>query len=54
MVQAVDEVGGVGEVEMQTFAAFAPAASCTVPVITTGCFVGTAVGVGVAVTGGSV
>jgi hypothetical protein len=54
MEQAVLDVGGVGEVEMQTLNALAPEASCTVPVIVTGCFVGTAVGVGVALTGGSV
>ena len=54
MVQAVLDVGGVDEVEMQTFATLAPAASCTVPVMTTDCFVLVAVGDGVAVTGGSV
>jgi hypothetical protein len=54
MLQAVLDVGGVGDVEMQTFTALAPDASCTVPVIVTGCFDGAAVGVGVALTGGSV
>jgi len=54
MLQAVLDVGGVGDVEMQTLNAFAPDASCTVPVIVTGCFVGEAVGVGVALAGGSV
>jgi len=52
MVHAVLDVGGVGDVEMQTLNPLAPEASCTVPVIVTGCFVGAAVGV--AVTGGSV
>ena len=51
MLQAVLDVGGVGEVEMQTLNTLAPDASCTVPVIVTGCFVGAGVAV---VTGGSV
>jgi len=54
MLQAVLDVGGVGDVEMQTLTALAPDASCTVPVIVTGCFDGAAVGVGVALAGGSV
>jgi hypothetical protein len=54
MAHAVLDVGGLGDVEMQTLKTLAPAASCTVPVIVTGCFVGAVVGVGVAVTGGSV
>lgn len=53
-LHAVLDVGGVGDVEMQTLKTLAPDESCTVPVIVTGCFVGAAVGVGVAVTGGSV
>ena len=39
MLQAVVEVGGVGDVEMHTFATLAPDASWTVPVIVMGCFV---------------
>lgn len=54
MLQAVLDVGGVGDVEMHTLTALAPDASCTVPVIVTGCFDGAGVGVGVALTGGSV